>query len=112
MDLLRLLFAKGRATHRASLQPKVAGTSGTSLFFHGKQRSSKQYNQKLPRSLPREAVCAHKTGEVTGVIHDAGIITGPKGKFVIVCLSQNLDDVEKGDHVIGEIARWAYDLLN
>lgn len=74
--------------------------------------SRQQYNQKLPRCLPKEAICAHKTGEVTGVTHDAGIITGPKAKFVTVCLSQNLDDVEKGDHVIGEIARWAYDLLN
>lgn len=74
--------------------------------------SRQQYNQKLPRYLPKDAICAHKTGEVTGVTHDAGIITGPKGKFVIVCLSQNLDDVQKGDDAIGKVAKWAYDLLN
>lgn len=71
-----------------------------------------QYNEKLPRYLPQEAVCAHKTGEVRGVTHDAGIITGPKANFVIVCLSQNLEDTRVGIDVIGKVAKWAYDILS
>ncbi len=71
-----------------------------------------QYNQKLPRYLPKEAICAHKTGEVRSVTHDVGIIQGPKANFVIVCLSQKLEDTDLGNKVIGKIAKWAYDILS
>lgn len=70
-----------------------------------------QYNHKLPRLLPKGVICAHKTGEVRGVTHDAGIVYGPSARFVIVCLSQKLEDVEIGHSVIGEVAKWAYDLV-
>jgi hypothetical protein len=49
---------------------------------------------------------------MTGVTHDTGIITGPKAKFVIVCLSQELEDTNVGIDVIGKIAKWAYDILS
>jgi len=71
-----------------------------------------QYNDKLPRYLPREAVCAHKTGEVRGVTHDAGVITGPNARFVIVCLSQKLEDTRLGNDTIGKVAKWAYEILS
>lgn len=70
-----------------------------------------QVNHKMPRLLPKEAVCAHKTGEVRGVTHDAGIITGPGVRLVAVFLSQNLADSDVGVRVIGEAAKWAYDIL-
>lgn len=70
-----------------------------------------QYNDKIPRYLPKEATVAHKTGEVSGVTHDAGIVFGSNGHFVIVCLSKDLDDVEAGDDAIGKVAKWAYDIL-
>ena len=70
-----------------------------------------QYNNKIPRYLPKEATVAHKTGEVSSVTHDAGIVFGPNSHFVIVCLSQNLDNVEVGDDAIGKVAKWAYDIL-
>lgn len=71
-----------------------------------------QLNEKLPRFLPKGVVCAHKTGEVRGVTHDVGIITGETARFTITCLSQKLEDTRVGMRVIGEIAKWAYDLLS
>ncbi|MGE5579201.1 MAG: serine hydrolase [Bacillota bacterium] len=71
-----------------------------------------QHNEKLPKLLPQGVVCAHKTGEVRGVTHDVGIITGDKARFTITYLSQKLEDARIGVRVIGEIARWAYDLLS
>jgi beta-lactamase class A len=70
-----------------------------------------QYNHKIPRFLPKGVICAHKTGEVRGVTHDAGIVYGPSAQFVIVCLSQKLEDVDLGHTVIGQVTKWAYDLL-
>lgn len=84
------------------------GDCDTMLEIMGRQ----QYNDKLPRYLPREAVCAHKTGEVRGVTHDAGVITGPNARFVIVCLSQKLEDTRLGNDVIGKVAKWAYEVLS
>ncbi len=71
-----------------------------------------QHNEKLPKLLPRGVTCAHKTGEVRGVTHDVGIITGPSARFAITCLSQKLEDARVGVRVIGEVAKWAYDQLS
>ena len=71
-----------------------------------------QYNDKIPRILPPEVKCAHKTGELDGVTHDAGIVTGPDANFVIVCLSQGLLNTREGDRTIGDVAKWAYDILS
>ena len=84
------------------------GDCDTMLAIMGRQ----QYNDKLPKYLPREASCAHKTGEVRGVTHDAGIVTGPNARFVIVCLSQKLEDVKVGNDVIGKVAKWAFEILS
>ncbi|MEX0975408.1 MAG: serine hydrolase [Bacillota bacterium] len=70
-----------------------------------------QHNEKLPKLLPRGVTCAHKTGEVRGVTHDVGVITGGGARFAITCLSQKLEDAGIGVRVIGEVAKWAYDLL-
>jgi beta-lactamase class A len=70
-----------------------------------------QYNHKMPRFLPKGVICAHKTGEVRGVTHDAGIVYGPSAQFVIVCLSQKLEDVDLGHTIIGRVTKWAYDVL-
>jgi len=71
-----------------------------------------QHNEKLPRLLPRGVACAHKTGEVRGVTHDVGIITSETARFSITCLSQKLEDARIGVRAIGEVAKWAYDLLS
>jgi beta-lactamase class A len=73
--------------------------------------SRQQLRSKLPRLLPRGVICANKTGEVRRVTHDAGIVKGEGVNFVIVCLSQNLEDTTVGVKVIGEVAKWAYDIL-
>ncbi|MBE3519274.1 MAG: serine hydrolase [Firmicutes bacterium] len=70
-----------------------------------------QYNEKIPWDLPPGVECAHKTGEIQGVTHDAGIVRGPGVNFVIVCLSQNLPSTRVGDRTIGQVAKWAYDIL-
>lgn len=71
-----------------------------------------QHNEKLPKLLPKGVTCAHKTGEVRGVTHDVGIITGDGVRFAITCLSQKLEDARVGVKAIGEVAKWAYDLLS
>lgn len=46
-------------------------------------------NDKLPKYLPDNIDIAHKTGELDNVTHDAGIVYGPSGDYIIVVLSQS-----------------------
>jgi beta-lactamase class A len=48
---------------------------------------SQSINNRLPVGLPAGTVIAHKTGDLDGVVHDAGIVYGPKTDFVVVATS-------------------------
>jgi len=51
------------------------------------------HNSILPARLPANVKVAHKTGSITGVHHDSGIIFLPDGrKYVLVLLSKQLED--------------------
>ncbi len=46
-----------------------------------------QINDRLPASLPDGVVIAHKTGNLPGLTHDAGIIYTPQGPRVVVAMT-------------------------
>lgn len=48
-----------------------------------------QLNDRIPKLLPEGTVVAHKTGELYGFKHDAGIVFAPKGDYIIVMLSES-----------------------
>ncbi|MFL5774403.1 MAG: serine hydrolase [Flavisolibacter sp.] len=56
-----------------------------------------QFNEIIPARLPSGVKVAHKTGSITGVEHDAGIVFLPDGrKYVLVLLSKDLKKKEDG----------------
>jgi beta-lactamase class A len=44
-------------------------------------------NNRLPQGLPGGTIIAHKTGDLDGVVHDAGIVYGPKTNYLVVVTS-------------------------
>ncbi len=44
-------------------------------------------NNRLPVGLPTGTVIAHKTGDLDGFVHDAGIVYGPKTNYLVVVTS-------------------------
>jgi beta-lactamase class A len=61
------------------------------------------YNDMIPARLPDSVEVAHKTGWITGLHHDSGIVFVPDGPtYVLVLLSENLEDE---DAAIGAFAR-------
>ncbi|WP_428657197.1 serine hydrolase [Runella sp.] len=61
-----------------------------------------KFNDVIPAKLPKEVKVAHKTGSITGVQHDSGIVFLPDGrKYVIILLSKGL---VKGKSSIGAFA--------
>lgn len=48
-----------------------------------------QLNNRIPKYLPANTAVAHKTGELGGYKHDAGIVFTPQGDYILVVLSQS-----------------------
>lgn len=51
-----------------------------------------QINNLLPAGLPDDTQMAHKTGALEDLLHDAGIVYGESGPYVIVAMSSELPD--------------------
>lgn len=51
-----------------------------------------QCNNKLPTGLPLGTMFAHKTGDLTGIEHDAGILYTPSGPVIVTVLTRDLAD--------------------
>ncbi|WP_150451725.1 serine hydrolase [Arenibacter lacus] len=72
-----------------------------------------QHKSLIPFYLPEEVKVAHKTGSITGVHHDAGIVYLPDGNaYVLVLLSKNLKDIDKGTEQLARISKTLYDYVS
>lgn len=72
-----------------------------------------KFNDMIPLNLPKEVEVAHKTGSITGVHHDSAIVFLPNGKsYVLVLLSKNLKDFDRGTKQLAAISRSIYDFVN
>ena len=71
---------------------------------------AQEWNDMIPLYLPKEVEVAHKTGSITGVHHDAAIVYPPNASsYVLVLLSKNLRDFDKGTKQLAEISKTFYD---
>ncbi len=71
-----------------------------------------KFNDMIPKYLPKEVQVAHKTGSITGVHHDSGIVFLPDGrKYVLVILSKNLKDFDKATDEMAKISKDFYDYI-
>lgn len=51
-----------------------------------------QINNLLPSGLPDDTPMAHKTGALEDLLHDAGIVYGASGPYILVAMSSELPD--------------------
>ncbi|MCB0854580.1 MAG: serine hydrolase, partial [Bacteroidetes bacterium] len=81
MDLLRIY--EGLAKERV-----VSQVASKDMIEILKQQ---HFKDVIPAKLPKDVEVAHKTGWITGVRHDSGIVYLPDGqKYVLVILSKNI----------------------
>lgn len=72
-----------------------------------------QFNDIIPARLPEEAKVAHKTGWISGVRHDSGIVFLPDGrKYVLVLLSKELEDEDAGIEAMARVSELIYDYVS
>ncbi len=67
-----------------------------------------QLNDRIPKQLPDSISVAHKTGELFGYKHDAGIVYAPKGDYVIVLLSDSKSPSGAAERM-AELSKNVYD---
>ena len=68
-----------------------------------------QHNEGIPAGLPAGIEVAHKTGEITRIHHDAGIVYA-KRPYVLVVLVRGVDDQAASGRLIADISRVVYGL--
>jgi beta-lactamase class A len=95
--LLRLLeaIAKGEAVDPESSRQMLAILERQTV------------NDRIPSGLPPGMRVAHKTGEITGIRHDAAIVFAAR-PFVLVVLTRGANSPEAGSALIAEITRQLY----
>ena len=68
-----------------------------------------KFNEIIPARLPAEVRVAHKTGSITGVRHDCGIVFLPDGhKYVLALLSKDMTDEEAGIRAMAAVSAMIY----
>jgi beta-lactamase class A len=70
---------------------------------------NQKFNEVIPAKLPKEVKVAHKTGNVTGVNHDSGIVFLPDGrKYVLILLSKEVKDSDAGIKAMANVSEMLY----
>jgi len=71
-----------------------------------------KFRSKIPAKLPKDVKVANKTGSITGVEHDSGIVFLPDGrKYVLVLLAKNLKNANDGIEAEAEISELIYNYM-
>jgi beta-lactamase class A len=68
-----------------------------------------EFNTEIPAGLPPGTKVAHKTGWITGVLHDAAVVY-PNGRkpYVLVVLTRGIPDDKIARQMIADISRIVY----
>lgn len=68
-------------------------------------------NDRIPKYLPKSVQVAHKTGELNGVKHDAGIVFTEKGNYLLIVLSESNDPNAAAER-IAVLSQKVYEAFN
>jgi beta-lactamase class A len=91
--------------------------AGTSMSPNATQRftsllKDQRVNDRFPKGLPSRTVIAHKTGDLMGYVHDAGIVYGKNTDFVVVVMSGPWGSPESSKPAFGTLAGQLNSYLN
>jgi beta-lactamase class A len=71
---------------------------------------AQKFKDIIPGLLPPAVRVAHKTGSITGVEHDAGIVFLPDGRrYILVLLSKDLKDAAQGKQALAGVSKRIYE---
>jgi beta-lactamase class A len=68
-----------------------------------------QHNDRLSVDFPEGTLFAHKTGQLPGIEHDAGILIMPQHVLILVALTRQPGENLAGPRFCGQVGRLVYD---
>ncbi|MFL6283598.1 MAG: serine hydrolase [Pyrinomonadaceae bacterium] len=72
--------------------------------------AAQKFNEGIPAGLPASVRVAHKTGSITKIEHDAGVVYPPNRKpYVVVVLVRGIADEARAHKLIADISRAVYE---
>jgi beta-lactamase class A len=70
---------------------------------------AQELNDEIPAGLPPGTPVAHKTGQITGVLHDAAIVYPPgRAPYILVVLTSGIPDEKVARSLIVDLSRSVY----
>src|SRR5690606_31279706 len=74
--------------------------------------AAQEFNEMIPAGLPAGTRVAHKTGWITRIHHDGGIVFPPgREPYVLVVLTRGFDEQERSARVGADISRMVWESL-
>lgn len=71
-----------------------------------------QFNTIIPAQLPANVKVAHKTGSITGIHHDSGIVFLPDGRKYVLVLLSKFEGAEEGPTTtMASVSKIIYDYM-
>jgi beta-lactamase class A len=68
-----------------------------------------QFRSGIPAGLPAGATVAHKTGEITRIHHDFGIVTAADGtRYVLALMVRGLESRDSSAALMADLSRIVY----
>lgn len=118
------LFLKNQGFNYSSVgQPPLTSASDIASFYeklYNGKLINKDYseqmlsilkqqrlNDRIPKYLPDNIEVAHKTGEVEGFKHDAGIVLSPNSDYILVVLSES-NNQQAASERIAQVSKAIY----
>ena len=102
------LAARDLATLLAAIQDnRAASAAGCAQMRH--ILLAQEFNTEIPSGLPPGTPVAHKTGWITGHLHDAAIVYPRHAPpYILVVLTRGIPDEHVAQHLIADISRSVY----
>jgi beta-lactamase class A len=70
-----------------------------------------KFNDAIPAGLPKGVAVGHKTGSITRIQHDAGIVYGAR-PYVLVVLVRGIEDEKRSKALIADVSRIVWEGTN
>ena len=93
----------------------IAGEPADPLLLHPDDAavmrhllSQQRINDRVPPELLQAGLIAHKTGDLTQLLHDAGLITGPAGPIAVVLMATDFPSRQGAVAAMVDVYRLIY----
>jgi beta-lactamase class A len=103
-----VLSARDLGTLLAAIQDGRAATPASCAQMR-QILLAQEFSTEIPAGLPPGTPVAHKTGWITGVLHDAAIVyPRSSSPYILVVLTRGIPDEHVAQHLIADISRSIY----